>query len=151
MSSFHWDGSALLFFFFFFSFWVLIWLVLKFWFEFVFWLRAPSILCFTSVLSLSFFFFYLIPEGIVVKGPGEHFLFRLFLPIWEENICGSGRENFFLDFPLPLFSSYSQTEGNSIFHYIFLLTFSILPKIHPTKHSVNDGRGHMFYLFWLYK
>ena len=32
-----------------FLFFVLIWLVLKLWFEFVFWLRAPSILCFTVV------------------------------------------------------------------------------------------------------
>ena len=45
------NGSVLLFFFL-----VLIWLVLKFWFEFVFWLIAPSILCFTSVLSVFFFF-----------------------------------------------------------------------------------------------
>ena len=38
----------------FFFFLVLIWLVLKLWFEFVFWLRAPSILCFYI------FFFFLI-------------------------------------------------------------------------------------------
>ena len=88
-----------------------------------------------------FFFFYLIPEGIMVKGPGEHFLFKLFLPIWEEKICGPGRENFLPDFPLPLFSSYFQTEGNSVFHSIFLLTFSILSKIHITKHSVRKDLG----------
>ena len=119
-----------------FFFLVLIWLVLKFWFEFVFWSIAPSILCFTVVLSV-FFFFYLIPEGIMVKVPREHFLFRLFLPIWEEKICGPGRENFLSGFPSSLFSLVCQTVENTVFHSIFFPMFSILPKFTPTKHSVK--------------
>ena len=50
-------------------------------------------------------------------------------------------ENFLPGFPLPLFSSYSQTEENSVFHSIFLLTFSIPPKMHPTKHSASVYEG----------
>ena len=83
------------------------------------------------------FFFYLIPEGIMVKVPREHFLFRLFLPIWEEKICGPGRENFLPGFPSSLFSLVCQTVENIVFHSIFLPRFSILPKFTLTKHSVN--------------
>ena len=100
-------------------------------------MRAPSILCFTVVLSVLFFFFYLIPEGIMVKVPREHFLFRLFLPVWEEKICGPGRENFLPGFPSSLFYFVCQTVENTVFHSIFLPRFSILPKFTPTKHSVN--------------
>ena len=82
-------------------------------------------------------FFYLILEGIMVKVSREHFLFRLFLLIWEEKICGLGRENFLPDFPSSLFSLVCQIVENTVFPYIFLLMFSILPKFTPTKHSVT--------------
>ena len=62
----------------------------------------------------------------------------LFLPIWEEKICRLKEKIFSMVLHSPLFSSYSQTEENSVFHSIFLLTFSIPPKIHPTKHSVRE-------------
>ena len=79
-----------------------------------------SFFLFSLQCSLSvFFFFYLIPQGIMVKVSKEHFLFRLFLPIWEEKICGPGRENFLPGFPPFLFSLYSQTEENSVFYPIF--------------------------------
>ena len=56
-----------------------------------------------------------------------------------KNLWAQG-ENFLPDFPLPLFSPYFQTEENLVFHSIFLLTFSIPPNIHPTKHSVRVSR-----------
>ena len=93
-----------------------------------------------------FFFFYLIPEGIMIKVPREHFLFRLFLPIWEEKICGPGRENFLPGFLSSLFSLVCQTVENIVFHSIFLPRFSILPKFTPTKHSVSERvRGKIFW------
>ena len=61
----------------------------------------------------------------------------LFLPIWEEKICRLKEKIFSMVLHSPLFSSYSQTEENSVFHSIFLLTFSIPRKFHPTKYSVN--------------
>ena len=65
------------------------------------------------------------------------FLSWVFLPIWEEIICGPGRENFILGFSPFLFSFYSQTVENTFIPLIFLHMFSILPKFHPTKHSVK--------------
>ena len=82
-------------------------------------------------------------EGITIKLHWGSFLSLLFIPIWEEKIFGPGRKNFLPDFPLHLFSSHSQTEENSIFHSIFLLTFSILPKFHPTKHNVKETDTHI--------
>ena len=73
----------------------------------------------------------------MVKVQWGSFLSWLFLPIWEEKICGPGRENFLPGFPPFLFSLYSQTEENSVFYPIFLPIFSILPKFHPTKNSVR--------------
>ena len=81
-------------------------------------------------------------EDITIKLHWGSFLSLLFIPIWEEKICGPERKNFLPDFPLHLFSSHSQTEENSIFHSIFLLTFSILPKFHPTKHNVKETDTH---------
>ena len=95
---------------------------------------------FSSALSLSlFFFFYLIPEwGIKVRVLWEHFLSRLFLPIWEDEICGPGRENFLPSFPPFLFSSACQIVENTVLLSIFLSMFSISPKFTTTKHSVRD-------------
>ena len=87
----------------------------------------------------------------MVKVPWEHFLFRLFLPIWEKKICEPGRENFLPDFPSSLFSLICQTVENIVcqtvknivFHSIFSILpkltpiFSILPKFTPIKHSVK--------------
>ena len=88
-------------------------------------------------------------ESITVKLHWGSFLSLLFLPIWEEKICGPGRENFLPGFPLPLFSSHSQTEENSVFHPIFFLTFSILPKFHPTKYNVKLKRSFISaFSFW---
>ena len=53
-----------------------------------------------------------------------------------KNLWAQG-ENFLPGLPLSLFSFYSQTEENSVFHSIFLLTFSSPTKIHPTKHSIR--------------
>ena len=125
------DGSVLLFFLGsnLISFKILIWvcILIESYINFV---LHRCALCF-------FFFFYLIPEGIMVKVPREHFLFRLFLPIWEKKICEPGRENFLLDFPSSLFSLVFQIVKNIIFHSIFLSIFSILPKFTPTKHSIK--------------
>ena len=91
-------------------------------------------------LSLCFFFlffFYLIPEGIMDKVFFISFPLKLFLPIWGDEICGLGKENFFPGFPLSLFSSLSQIMENTVFHSIFCSMFSIPPKITPTKHSVS--------------
>ena len=77
-------------------------------------------------------------EGITVKLQWGSFPSLLFLPIWEEKFCGPERENFLPGIPLLLFSSRSQTEENPFFYPIFLLIFSIPPKIHPTKHSVRE-------------
>ena len=62
------------------------------------------------------------------------------LDLGGKKFVGSGRK-FSPGFPLLLYSSHSQTEENSVFHPIFLLIFSILPKFHPTKHSVKDKGG----------
>ena len=116
------DGSVLLFFFWgsnLISFKILIWVCILIESSINFVLHCCA-LCF-------FFFFYLIPEGIMVKVPREHFLFRLFLLIWEEKICGPGRENFLPGFPSSLFSLVCQTVENTVFHSIFLPMFSILP------------------------
>ena len=72
------DGLVLLFIFYFLFFLVLILLVLKFWFEFVFWLRAPSILCFTVVLSV--FFFLLDSRGHYGKSAKRAFSLQAFPP-----------------------------------------------------------------------
>ena len=95
---------------------------------------------FSSALSLSiFYFFYLIPEwGIKVRVLWEHFLSRLFLPIWKDEICGPGRENFLPSFPPFLFSSACQIVENTVLLSIFLSMFSISPKFTTTKHSVRD-------------
>ena len=124
------DGSVLLFFFCsnLISFKILIWVCI---------LIKSSINFVLHCCALCFFFFYLITEGIMVKVPREHFLFRLFLPIWEEKICGPGRENFLLGFPSSLFSLVCQIVENTVLHSIFLPMFSILPKFTPTKHSVK--------------
>ena len=126
------NGSVLLFFFFFgsnlISFKILIWVCIL----------IESSINFVLLHYALFFFFNLILEGIMVKVPREHFLFRLFLPIWEEKICGPGRENFLSGFPSSLFSLVCQTVENTVFHSIFLPMFSILPKFIPTKHSVRD-------------
>ena len=93
---------------------------------------------FTPALSLSVLFFCLIPErGITVKLHWGSFLPLLFLLIWEEKICGPGREIFLPSFPPLLFSSHCQTEENPFFYPIFLPIFSTPPKIHPTKYSVS--------------
>ena len=76
-------------------------------------------------------------EGITVKVLGENFLSWLFLPIWEEKICGPGRENNLPGFPLLLFSPACQTVENTVFLSIFLPMFSIPPKFTSTKHSVK--------------
>ena len=81
----------------------------------------------------------------------EFFILPLFHPpnfsffiAFPPNLGGKNlwaqEENFLPNFSLPLFSSYSQTEENLVFHSIFLLTFSIPPNIHPTKHSVRVSR-----------
>ena len=77
-------------------------------------------------------------EGICVKVLFISFPLKLFLPIWGEEICRPGRENFLVGFPLSLFSSLSQTVKNTVFHSVFHSMFSIPPKITPTKHSVNE-------------
>ena len=83
----------------------------------------------------------------MVKVQWGSFLSWLFLPIWEEKICGPGRENFLPGFPSSLFSLVCQTVENIVFHSIFLSIFSILPKFTPIfsilpkftpiKHSVK--------------
>ena len=97
-------------------------------------------LSFSSTLSFFFFFFFfnLIPEGIMDKVFFISFPLKLFLPIWGDEICEPGRENFLLGFPLSLFSSLSQTVENTVFHSVFRSMFSIPPKITPTKHSVSS-------------
>ena len=126
------------------------------WFLFLFfsfhtlslYLYPPSFICFVSLmrsshspalsLSVSFlFYFYLIPEGIMDKVFFISFPLKLFLPIWGDEICGPGKENFLSGFPLSLFSSLSQIVENTVFHSIFHSMFSIPPKITPTKHSVS--------------
>ena len=91
---------------------------------------------FSSALSI-FFFFNLIPEGIMDKVFFISFPFSIFFLIWGDKICGPGRENFLLGFPLSLFSPLSQTVENNVFYSVFPSMFSIPPKITPTKHSVS--------------
>ena len=112
-------------------------------------LYPPSFICFVSLmrnshsLTLAFslflfsFSFYLIPEGIMDKVFFISFSLKLFLPIWGDEICGPGKENFFPGFPLSLFFSLSQIVENTVFHSIFCSMFSNPPKITPTKHSVS--------------
>ena len=125
------------------------------WFFFFFfhtlslYLYPPSFICFVSLmrnshsLALAFslflfsFSFYLIPEGIMDKVFFISFPLKLFLPIWGDEICGPGKENFFPGFPLSLFFSLSQIVENTVFHSIFCSMFSNPPKITPTKHSVS--------------
>ena len=99
-------------------------------------------LSFSSALSLCFFFYFfnLIPEGIMDKVFFISFPLKLFLPIWGDEICGPGKENFLPGFPLSLFSSLSQTVENTIFHSVFCSMFSIPSKITPTKHSVKENK-----------
>ena len=127
-------------------------LVHSLWFFFFFffhtlslYLYPPSFICFLSLmrsshsptLSLCFFsffiffiFFYfflnLILEGIMDKVFFISFPLKLFLPIWGDEICGPGRENFLSGFPLFLFSSLSQTVENTVFYSVFRSMFSIL-------------------------
>ena len=91
-----------------------------------------------SLFFFFFFFFNLIPEGIMDKVFFISFPLKLFLPIWGDEICEPGRENFLPGFPLSLFSSLSQTVENTVFHSVFRSMFSIPPKITPTKHSVSS-------------
>ena len=86
----------------------------------------------------------------MVKLPREHFLFRHFLLIWEEKICGPVRENFLPGFPSSLFSLVCQTVENTVFHSIFLPMFSILPKFTQTKHNVKDIICLFFSFFFFF-
>ena len=87
----------------------------------------------SSALILSFFFFFLqrsffyliLERGIMAKVLWEHFLPRLFLLIWEDEICGPERENFLSGFPPFLFSLACQIVENTVFLSIFLPMFSI--------------------------
>ena len=113
----------------------------------------PSFICFVFLLqehsklpasasvalilrrSLLFFFFNLIPEGIMDKVFFISFPLSPFFPIWGDEICGSGRENFLPGFPLSLISSLSQTVENNVFHSIFPSMFSI-PLKSPQPNTV---------------
>ena len=77
-------------------------------------------------------------EDIWVKVLSQHFPLQIFLPIWEDENCGPGRENFLPGFPSSPFSLLCQTVKNTVFPPIFLPLFSILSIFTPTKHSVKQ-------------
>ena len=75
-------------------------------------------------------------RGHFCKGVMRQFSLLAFPPdLRGKNLWGRERK-FSPDFSPLLFSFYSQIEKNSFFYPIFLLIFFILPKFHPTKHSV---------------
>ena len=88
---------------------------------------------------------YILPRWVVIgigrghygKSAMRKFSLMAFPPdLGGKNLWARERK-FSPGFPPFLFSLYSQTEENSVFYPIFLPIFSILPKFHPTKHSVR--------------
>ena len=69
-----------------------------------------------------------------------------FLPILERLNCGGPREKMarphHFSLPLPLSSKHHSHPFSPIFHSFF----SILPKIHPSKHSVSLSLSPSLYL-----
>ena len=121
-------------------------------FEFLFWLWYVLVFCanfrclvwcwvwwlfFASFLFCRAGLLWTLGEGISVKVLSQHFPLQIFLPIWEDENCGPGRENFLPGFPSSPFSLLCQTVENTVFHPIFLPMFSILSIFTPTKHSVR--------------
>ena len=76
------------------------------------------------------------------------FLSTIFLPIWEDENCGLGRENFLRSFPSSTFSFFCQIVENIVFHPIFIPLFSILTIFIPTKHSVSRTSINLS-IFWV--
>ena len=67
------------------------------------------------------------------------FFSPIFSPFWRDWILVAQREN---SWALPIFSPLAplnQTPFPLIFFPIFPSLFSILPKIHPTKHTLSDN------------
>ena len=63
----------------------------------------------------------------------------IFSPIWRDCVLEGRRENWWVPPKSLIFSTLNQTTKNIIFSPLFSPSFSILPKITPTKHSLRGG------------